>query len=379
VKRCSSLSTLVARFLVLAAAVISVGACGDLDNVTTVKDLRVLAVKAEPAGFLVPLDDPRLISATTATLTALVVDPKGEGATLTISGSACPDYVDTITAASGKSSTLCPGREITDQFPPPFNEALATTTLIPNPSRVPPLAPSTIAYEPQVFFGLQPDTQLAYFFSPTPSGVPAIDQSVQYNRDFGFDAIVDLDFTLRAEKASVIKRVVYWPLLPPDLVPDDPNCPPPQVANRNPVIATLDLYQHRVEGDPMDPWANAVPTLSLATKDELFVQPTYDAASAEHYLLRVSNSATGLVETQCRHELLTFQFYATAGTFEPEFRQSELPPFFTTGDGKVHLDSQYKLPKPEDVPADGRVTIWVVVRDERAGTSWATATINVTN
>ena len=93
------------------------GACGDLDNITTVKDLRVLAVKSEPAGFLVPLDDPGSLTNTTATLTALVVDPLRPSDILTLTGEACPDYIDTITAASGQSSKLCPRARRDRQVP----------------------------------------------------------------------------------------------------------------------------------------------------------------------------------------------------------------------------------------------------------------------
>ena len=369
-----------ARFAVLAGAVASVGACGDLDNVTTVKDLRVLGVKAEPAGFLVPLDHPEMIPATEATVTALVVDPKGQGATLQFAGAACPDFIDTITAASGKGSTLCPSADITNQFPPPLDQALATTQL--SGGMVGPMAPSMIAYEPSVKFGVQADF-LALFFSPDTNAPPAVAPSIQYNRDFGMDAIVNLNFGLGDEKASMIKRVVYWPLLPDDELPvgmeaQNPDCPASQVANTNPVIKTIDLFKHRVDGEPMDPYGD-MPTLSLAANDELYVQPTYDPASVEHYLLRVKNFNTNTIETQCRHENLTFQFFATAGTFGPTDRQTELPLVLTpSDDGKVHLDSKWAPPKPENLPPDGKVTIWVVVRDERAGASWMSSAFVVT-
>lgn len=127
----------------------------------------------------------------------------------------------------------------------------------------------------------------------------------------------------------------------------------------------------------MDPYED-MPTLSIAAKDELFVQPAYDPASIEHYLLRVQNFETGTIETQCRHETLTFQFFATAGTFGPEQRSSELPIVLSSGDGKVHLDSQWSPPKAADLPADGKVTIWVVVRDERAGASWTSRSFTIT-
>ena len=87
----------------------------------------------------------------------------------------------------------------------------------------------------------------------------------------------------------------------------------------------------------------------------------------------MKNVDTGLVETRHEHELLRFQFYATAGTFDPDMQFSEKNPFTDV----FHDDSEYVLPKLDKIPADGIVTIWIVVHDERAGTDWASRTIKV--
>jgi len=362
----------------VAALALALGACGDLDDITTVKDLRVLAVKSEPPGFLVPLDHPETLADTTATLTALVVDPKKPLDILTLTGEACPDYVDTITAASGQSSKLCPSRAVTDQFPSPYDEDLATTQLAPGTAV--PMLNSAIEYDPQVMYGLSSQQVVDFFTTNDKSAMfPPINQAILYNRDFSMDAIVSLTFKIGDETASALKRVVYWPLLPPELVPAGTDCPATQVANTNPVLSDIGLFRHRVDGIPSDPWnAGVMPTLTIG-KDELYVQPAFDAAAAEHYLLRVRNAETGVVETQCRKELLTFQFFASAGTFSPEERTSELSPLFMTPDnGHIPIDSQYHPPKPADIPAGGSVTVWIVVRDERAGVGWMSRTFAVT-
>ena len=359
----------------LAVAALGLGACGDLDNITTVHDLRVLAVRSDPAGFLVPLDDPSSLTDTTATLTALVVDPQRPSDILTLSGEACPDYIDTVTAASGQSSKLCPSRATTDMLPPPLDTALATTEL-PGGTAA-PINTSTIEYNPKVTFGLTP-AQLGLFFSPTPSGNPTIDQAIQYNRDFSFDALVNLTFNIGNESASALKRVVYWPLLPPDLVPPDTACSGVQVPNTNPDLQNIGFFRRRVDGIPNDLYIDDVPTLSIAT-DPLYVQPTFNEFAAEQYLLRVKNAQTGMVETECRKELLTFQFFATAGTFSPEERTSELSPVFTPPDnGHIPIDAQWYPPKAAQIPADGIVTIWIVARDERAGASWLSRKLMLT-
>jgi hypothetical protein len=374
VKRPRSLR--VARWVGVLAALAAAGACGSLDNITDVHDLRVLAVKSEPAGFLVPLDDPSSLTNTQAKITALVADPTNPSQMVTVTGEACPDYIDTITAASGKNSKLCPSAASTSALPAPLDTDLATTELPAGTAAA--NATTAIEYDPSVTFGLTPD-QLGFFFSNTATGNVTIDQAVQYNRDFSFDAIVDLTFTLGAHSAEALKRVVYWPLLPAALVPDpasNPECPTTQAPNQNPTITGIDLFRDRVNGMPADPWTTdgSAPTLSLAAGDHIYVRPTYDPASIEHYLLRVKNATTGLVETQCRHELLTFQFFATAGTFSPAERTSELSVLLTSDNGYVPLDSEWSPPKASEVVQFGKAVIWVVVRDERAGASWLSST-----
>jgi hypothetical protein len=354
------------------------GACGELDNSTTVKDLRVLAVKSEPAGFLVPLDDPGSIAVTEAQLTALVADPKGNMAEISVSGEACPDFIDTITAASGMTTKICPGPAAIAKLPAPLQPLLQTQPL---PSgTAPPTAEFPVQYEPKVTYGLTPTQVGAFFNDPVtnPTGIPTIDLSTGFNREFSFSAIVNLDFGLGTQAASVVKRLVYWPqLLPAQLPADLGMCALPQVPNQNPTIKSVDFYAKRNEetGDTEEPYPTAT---IVPVGGELYVQPTYEPASAEHYLLRVRKPEQNVIVTECKHELLTFSFYATSGTFSPPERQSELLPIFTSPDGKVHLDSKWEPPtKPENVPADGKVTVWVVVRDERAGSSWFTRTFTL--
>jgi len=357
-------------------AALALAGCGNLDDVTTVKDLRVLAVQAQPAGFLVPLDAPGSVAAQDlrATLTALVVDPQGQGRTLTFTGQACPDYLNTVQPLEGESSRVCPDAAATAALPPPLDTALAATPLATadQPGQTAPT--SAIEYRPQVSFGLTP-AQLGLFFSPAGTGDADLDAAIAYDRDFGMDAIVDVTFQLGSERARVLKRVVYWPLLPAAEVPA--TFAQPQLPNQNPRLVDLQLFRHRdtTSGDPMDPYPDATPTLSLSAGDKLFVQPVPAPDAAERYLLRVRNTQTNVVETEdVARELLTYQFYATAGTFTPDTRQSELSPVYTSADGRVHVDSEYHPPKAVDLPADGQVTVWVVVRDERAGTSWDSRT-----
>jgi len=368
----------------LAVAIVSVlalgaAACGELPNVTTVMDLRVLGVKCEPAGFLVDLDKPAdtMADALKATLTALVVDPQGQGYELHVSAVGCPDYIDTITSATLQGSKLCPPESVTSMIPPPIGQYLATTTIVPASAPVSffPVGGSGVQYEPTLVFGLRPD-QVGAFFSPMKIGVPALDESIQFNRDFGLAAIVNLDFELNGQRAVAIKRVVYWPLI------IEPGMPAP-VANKNPTLgdpakpaaSKILLYKHRDEtnGLPDVLYEDAHPTISISAKDKLYVDPVADQA-AEEYRLRVRNPDTLEIDTRTQLELLRFQFYATAGTFDPDLQINQENPIT----GRTLTDAEYLPPKPEDVPSEGlQVTIWVVAHDERAGTDWASTTITV--
>jgi hypothetical protein len=353
------------KLAAFAALALGAAACGDLDNVTTVKDLRVLGVRCEPAGFLVDLANPggATDAMLSAKLTALVVDPLAPDGMVQVSAVGCPDYIDAISSATLQGSKLCPP----PGTPVPIPE-LASTAIMPADSPFPPIEMGSFQYEPALMFGLT-SAQIGAFFMPGTTGIPAVDQSIALNRDYGLAAIVNLNFDLEGEHAEAIKRVVYWPKL------EDAQLP-----NQNPTLRPIRLFRARdmTTGDPdpateIDLTMEPEPTVSISAMSKLYVQPDFDRG--ETYLLRVHNNQTDTVETKTiDHELLRFYFYATAGTFTPAFQFSELNLGQT---GPLHTDAEYKLPKPEDRPADGKVTIWIVASDERAGTSWVSTRITV--
>jgi hypothetical protein len=382
------------RPLFLATALLSVGAaCVNLPDKTTVKDLRVLSVTADKPGFLVNLDNPGAAADADlqAVLTALVVDPNGAPQEVTFSAAGCPDYLDTITAASTKGTNLCPSPGATSNIPPPFGSALMTAEIVPqgSPASVGPANPAPggtadaavdIEYHPALpAFGFS-SAQLGLFFSAQPFGVPQIDQAIQDNRDFGIDALVNIYFTLGAEQATVLKRIVYWPDLSAAM--------PGEVPNANPTIDHLAFYKRRDGNyglhdlpslDPADLLpAGMTPSVSIAAKDKLYVLPVPAADAAQMYPLRVREFQTMQIVTQFQQEVLVFDFFTTAGTFAPGEQESR-PPVILGPGAPVHLDSELVLPKTaSDIPASGQTDIWVVVHDERAGESWTHAVVNIT-
>ncbi len=358
----------------VALASLAVAGCGNLDDVTTVKDLRVLAIVAEPPGFLVDVNDPGAGSDADwqAKLTALIVDPTGLNETIEVTSAlGCPDYLDAITAATGTATRVC--SPTPPALPDPtLQAALASTPLGPPAGQSVPATPDGgFTFLPTFQYGLS-TTQLALLFASPTTGAAQVDAVLTNNRTFGLDAITSFTFTRGAQAVQAVKRVVYWPKLDPSVYPD-------QAPNQNPTISDVSFFKSRnsASGDPEDPVAAGdIPELSLSRADELYVLPA--AASAETYTFYAKDlQRGGAILATSAQELLRYDFFATAGTFSPAERQSKPPALITSADGQVHLDSQYNPPDAKDLPADGNVTIWIVVHDERAGAGWISRTIRV--
>ena len=358
----------------VALTCVAAGGCGNLDDVTTVKDLRVLAIQAEPPGFLVDVTDPGAGSDADwqATLTALVVDPTGLNQTVQVTTAlGCPDYLDTITAATGTATRVC-SPTLVDLPDPTLQAALASTPLVPASGQTVAATPDgSFTFLPTFQYGLT-TTQLALLFASPTTGDAQVDAVLTNNRTFGLDAITSFTFTRGDQIAQAVKRVVYWPKL-------DPAVYPSQVPNQNPNISDVGFFKIRnsATGDPEDPYATGeVPELSLSRADKLYVLPA--AATAETYTFYEKDlQQGGAIVATTAQELLRYDFFATAGTFSPAERQSKPSALITTPDGQVHLDSQYEPPGGKDLPADGNVTIWIVVHDERAGVGWISRTVRV--
>jgi len=184
-------------------------------------------------------------------------------------------------------------------------------------------------------FGFTPEQIGAFFSLPAPD--PTFANAIQYNRDFGIDALVNLTFTLGTEQATAVKHLVYWPKLDPAETP-----------NQNPILDHLEFYGARdeVTGQPINR-LDDMPTISLSAKDKLFVLPAPPPGQtwmdqSEIYPLRVRNGQTHEIETRMVQELMLFDFFTTAGTFGPAERRNEVPPFASPG-AQIHIDSQPSL------------------------------------
>ncbi|HTA19749.1 MAG TPA: hypothetical protein VK989_10680 [Polyangia bacterium] len=378
--------------MILLALALGASACTSFPDVSTVLDLRVLAVKTDPSEEILTIDglpsdpstkiDPSALSVDPMSIlpihvTPLVADPPAGAAGRTVEWrlSACPNvpYGAAPPNAGGMGdpagsagttvgSTLC-----TDGAP---NTWPLASGLASNEAADVTLTPAQLltAFESDVF----------------------LDQygNVHGGFDLGMPLNLQLTFNDGAETTTAIKRVLFWS----HQVSAD------QKVNVIPTIPGVTGY---VDRDPST-WLPTSPLMTLdpatpthvALGKGIYLLPKYvplapagappdPNATPETYVTTVLErdppyQAVPATET----ERIRYAFYATAGTFNPQRTVDQNPPGSTpppnaTGT-TIHLESQYQPPATlDDVPLDAAtglrlVTVWIVVRDDRGGESWVT-------
>jgi hypothetical protein len=193
----------------------------------------------------------------------------------------------------------------------------------------------------------------------------------QLHGGFDLGLPISVEVTARAgeETALGIKRVVFWPApLRPDHRPND-----------NPQILEVRLFSER-DPDTLEPAGDTEILPEDHPRPLPAGQPIWFEATgvvAEPYVTTVVDRFTDEIRIQdVPAETLRYAFFATAGKFVPPETTSELP-FAATPGERVHIESRYEPPAGAELTTDaitGRreqaVTIWIVVRDERGGSSW---------
>jgi hypothetical protein len=195
--------------------------------------------------------------------------------------------------------------------------------------------------------------------------------------DLGMPLTLDIKVQAGDEEIHAVKRILYW-ALPIDGL---------QKPNQLPLIDSVRTYAQRDAGtlDPVgtvttlepDP---AAPFVVPAGTGSIWIEPA--RGDAEPFQTTVIDPDTHLaVPFTVPRETLRYRFFATAGTFAPIVTSSE-PELGFVATGPIHLESEYTLPTAGQLAPgpDGTatVTIWIVVRDDRGGESWARRTLVVT-
>ena len=332
------------RLLIAVALAALAASCGNFQDVTTVVDLRVLDIRADPPEILV--DPMNLDGPFASQLTALIGDPAGAERAVTIDAVACPRSIDAVTAATGKNGIVC------KPFDPQSGDADASVAV----TAPPPAPPSVAARTP---FG---DAEITLPFT-FPRDLLMRAYQLDPYAQLGFQLPIAFQLTVAAgaEREVAIKRVIFT--VPPDGHPN-------QAANANPQITALSAYAMRDSAaNPVDPqrfdFDQAMPLPLDAT---LWLDPQGADTAAEHYYTReLTHEATPRVVVRIVTEPLRYSFFATAGTFSPPSTNTVIPIVRSTTD-HIHLESKYQAPAV--MPQSPLVTFWIVVRDERGGSSW---------
>jgi hypothetical protein len=360
--------------LLAAIAVVAVvpAACTpDFDDEAIVKDLRVLGVSADRPEVLFPggpvsmqpmlcPDQNTIVALVTelmmrlpeslpiVTLRPAVVDPQGGGRPVHYRAVACVSPAGTIDEPGG--GNMMPGgvRQTIGRGACPDNApALGEGDAAPPANAV--LAPIEIQLP------LTREILLAAF------------QQDFLGIIYGLPLTVQVTVTAGGEQAVVRKRV----LLATELIAG-------QAPNRNPVVTAVS-YRSGETGEPKffdltDPQA-APPTLRLGEK--LRLEPFFDGKEA--YPTRVGDRTTGCVHTEQTVEAVRFAFFATAGHLDPPVTNTEPPVFREPGNNPHRLETEYEAPKALLPGESDLVRVWVVARDERAGSSFVEVALRLVN
>jgi hypothetical protein len=286
--------------------------------------------------MFLPSDDDKSLA---STVTALVLDPAGQGRAVSYAALGCPRDIDTVTAATGQNGIVCAHDDTHtfDLLDPPGPQGSAGTA-----------ASGGTEHEIIVPFAISL-RQLADAFSIDPQGAAG----------FQLPIVTQLELAAGSERVVATKRVIFARQL------DNR----PLTVNHNPLITKVTVYPARdAQANPIEP--SDLPEGSPVTiplGGSLWFEP--GGAIAEPYSTReLSRDVPPQIVTKdVPAETLRYAYFTTAGVFSPVETSTVPLVIFETPD-HPHIESQYTAPRT--MPADPKLTIWIVVRDERGGASW---------
>ena len=322
--------------------------CANFQDVSTIIDLRILGVMAEPPEIYL---DPATVDPTDetqverSTVTALVVDPAGQMRPVSYAALACPREIDTVTAATGRSGVVC------------AHDAPTTREVLdpPGPRDTTDPGPQHLITFP--FAASSRDLAGAFALDPAAAA------------GFQLPIVIQLELAAGAESIVSTKRVIFS--TPIEGHQD-------QSPNANPRIEKVTVYQAR------DALANAIdpgelaptvegqpPVVTVPLGGQLWFEP--GGAVAEPYATRTltRDNPPQVIITDVAAETLRYAYFTTAGAFAPPETSTVLRPILDQD--RAHIESRYSAPSV--MPDNPTLTIWIVVRDERGGASWTTRQI----
>jgi hypothetical protein len=334
-------------------ALIAGGCAGEVPSPTLVDDLRVLAVRAEPPEVLVDRDG----AAAEVRFQALVVDPRGP--TMTWSWEFCP-VESTQTCADFAARRA--------EAPPEFQPVLDAARTEQRAGQSAP-DPETRALGVDPFAVPIAGDLFAYHLKSSGLGL---------GNGSWVSAVLALQAgpeTLQAQKRVVLnaRDLSAWnPELAPFgwqvCVPGDPaaGCLPlaPRTANHNPEIAGLEVARSKLADAPFAPLPAG--PLTVAPGEVIRLRPVLAPGAEERYQTVESTLQGNDLVVVDHTEEAVISWFATAGKFGAEQTTAQLT---------RTLDNSFTVPATP--PPDGRISVYLVVRDQRGGVGWSTLELAV--
>jgi hypothetical protein len=354
----------------LVVVLLALGCVPDFEDRSEVKDLRLLAINAEPPEILVDVPPALTEAARTGKLppadvlaaslqsvaaqlqpvviSPLVVDPRG--------GQREVEYQVLACGNSGSNTPGGPnGNGNPAGGPPGGSNDTVSRQACPSSSLVVASGRAPIRPEDGIASGmaaiLKPDLSLlATALAADPLGI-----------EIGLPITVGLVVRQGSYEIVGIKRVIVMPRLSADQIP-----------NQNPVITNL---MHRpAKHMPMQAFLPGEPPPEVPLGGKLNILPV--PAETEAYKAPAIPRAGGppIVEVVPK-ETLRYDFYATRGTFSPTQVSTDRSPLLKNQ--VMDLESTYEAPAVLMPGQSPDVIIFVVVRDERGGSSYIERTLRL--
>jgi hypothetical protein len=323
------------------------GCAGEVPSPTLIDDVRVLAVRAEPPELLM---DRGAEAAAAVSFQALVVDPRGPS--MAYQWSFCPV----------ESSETCADFAQRRAAAPPRYQPILDTTRAQGQSGQSPPVPDGAAFTVDPFTVAIPPALFDYHLASSGLGL---------GNGSWLSAVLELQ--AGGESLQAQKRVVLgardlaawnpelaafgWQVCPPDA--PGPGCVPlaPRTPNRNPELAGIELARSARADAPFQ--AIAGDSIDLAPGAEIRLRPVLGPGADERYQT-VDSALQGNQLIVVDHtEEPVVSWFTTAGKFGSDQTTAQLT---------RTLDNTFTAPRTP--PADGRLWIYLVVRDQRGGVGW---------
>ncbi len=360
-------------------------ACGEqLDVYSEVKDLRVLAIRADPPEVL--LSQQEILSgaadfAQDVRFEALVLDPRGGALTYrwefcpVESGRACRDYEDQRAVAPNVLGIDTGAR--LDENHIFSTEAVAHLEPVPAELRQ---SPAGVRYDIEDFsIGRHVFARLAPYFGGTtffgfgqgswPSAVLHLERDgetlqAQKRVVLGLANFGDFNAQLRDALGYVF---CSGPLEPgeEDTCIEVPVLPP----NLNPVLADIEKADGELADAPFTSIKNSADQYSIVSVnagESIRIRPIFPAESLEPYWRIEGDLQTRELRVEMTQEVITVSWFVTHG---------EVQDGLTTEQYTKTLDTVYTAPL--EVPPGEHATVWMVARDQRGGIVWQDVHVRV--